>query len=212
MSVHAINWALCSRTGKATSKCLLVTLANYADENGVCWPSQARLAHETEMSVDSVQRRLRELERDGLIVRQRRNGKGGQRTSDLYELQMEKPEPQRAALDGLSRNGNDPKPQLCGLDIDEPSKEPSIKQLRAECRTGRKAAKGARRLKQGHANRSPRSDRGAIEVQIAERIGPNGFDVLLALPDTEVDHLCIRQRRGMLDDEAIARLRAGAPP
>lgn len=211
MSVQAIDWAFSVRTSKATSKCVLIALANRANEDGICWPSQKRIAHETEMSVDSVQRRLRELESDGLIARQRRNGQGGQRISDLYKLRM-KPEPQGAALDGPNRNEYEPEPQLCGLDIDEPSKEPSLKQLRPERRLGRKATKGSKRLKRNHANRSPCSDRGAFEVQIAGRIGPNGFDVLLALSDTQVDHLCVRQRRGTLDDETIARLRTDVSP
>jgi len=56
-------------------------------------------------------------------------------------------------------------------------------------------------------NRAPRPDRGTIEVQIVERIGPDGFDVLMELPPSEVEALCARQRRGTLDDLAIMELR-----
>ena len=58
----------------------------------------------------------------------------------------------------------------------------------------------------------PSPDRGRWEVEVAKRIGPNGFDVLWTLPDTEVDHLCVRQKRGTLDDQTIARLRLIVPP
>jgi hypothetical protein len=54
-------------------------------------------------------------------------------------------------------------------------------------------------------------DRGRIELEIANRIGPDGFEVLMALPASAVDQLCAMQRRGCLDqselDDARERLR-----
>ena len=50
-------------------------------------------------------------------------------------------------------------------------------------------------------------DRGRIEREIANRIGPDGFDVLMALPAGEVDQLCAMQRRGSLDQSALDQAR-----
>lgn len=214
MSVRAISWALGAETGKPTAKLVLLALANYADDDGICWPSQARIARETEQSVDSIQRRLRDLESAGLIERQRRNGRYGARITDRYHLRMG-PGPQSADSGhgsgkkcSLSRRANEPKPQLCGLDIDEPSIEPSIKQSMHEL--DEKTGLAIKRKRRPYLN--THRDGGAFEAEIAYRLGPSGWDILFDLPGTEVDHLCVRQRRGTLDDETIARLRAGAPP
>jgi hypothetical protein len=48
-------------------------------------------------------------------------------------------------------------------------------------------------------------DRGRIELEIAQRIGPNGFEVLMALPSHQVDQLCAQQRSGTLDQAALDR-------
>ncbi len=53
-----------------------MALANYAGERGECYPSQERLAAQTEQSVDTVQRRLRDLVKAGLIFRPTQNRKG----------------------------------------------------------------------------------------------------------------------------------------
>lgn len=201
MSVQAIGWALDVRTGKATAKCVLVALANYADEEGVCWPGQATIARQTEMFVDSVQRRLRDLEAKGLIVRERRNGRRGARTTDRYRLQL-RPKPQSAALDrssgkkgDLSRTRNEPKPQV-------------------QHERGTKKGSAIRLKHRRYLNnqRPTHRDRGATELEIADRLGPRGWDILGDLQETEVEHLCQRQRRGALDDLAISKLRCPDPP
>lgn len=101
MSVQAITWALSVKAGSPSAKALLLALANYADEFGVCWPGQARLANETDQSVDSVQRRLIDLEGLGLLSRspraRRNNGRYG---GDIYTLHLpsvsRRPSPQAA--------------------------------------------------------------------------------------------------------------------
>lgn len=150
MSFQAMSWALKQRTGSPSGKALLMALANYADEDGTCFPGQERLAEETEQSLDSVQRRLKELESLGLITRERRGGDGSGRSSDRYRLHLTqlvldlKPKaktadrglappatPQIAALPDSSLDGATP--QIAGGKtasvrlsiIDEPPVEPS---------------------------------------------------------------------------------------
>jgi hypothetical protein len=88
MSVDALSWAKKQRTGSPAAKCTLMMLADYANEHGVCWPSQETLARETEQSVDSVQRQLKALEALRLIERSGRGLRNGRRAVTLYSLSM----------------------------------------------------------------------------------------------------------------------------
>ncbi len=112
----------------------------------------------------------------------------------------------------LSRTRNEPKPQVCGLDIDEPPIEPSIKQYRHERGTKKGSASRSKHQTYLFNQRPTHRDRGATELEIANRLGPRGWDIMGNLSETEVDHLCQRQRRGALDDLAISKLRSAAPP
>lgn len=69
MSSIAVAWARKQKTGSGNAKVLLLLLADHASTRGECWPSQRLLSDQAEQSVDTVQRRLAELERRGLIYR-----------------------------------------------------------------------------------------------------------------------------------------------
>jgi Helix-turn-helix domain len=69
-----------------SEKLLLLTIANYADENGVSWPSQERLAVDTGMTARGVRGILARLEERGLIERQERRRQDGYRASDRIAL------------------------------------------------------------------------------------------------------------------------------
>jgi hypothetical protein len=86
MSWKATAWALSQTTGAARRKLLLLALANYADETGVCWPSQETLARDTEQSVDTVQRQLDVLEQLKLLKRERMPKRRGQWQGYHYTL------------------------------------------------------------------------------------------------------------------------------
>jgi DNA-binding MarR family transcriptional regulator len=89
MSAEARTWAKKQRTGSPAAKSVLVALADYAgSEHGECWPSQATLARETELSERAVRKYLKKLEDDGFIKRKRRGTESGGRTSDLITLDM----------------------------------------------------------------------------------------------------------------------------
>lgn len=126
MSVQAIAWALSVKTKSPSAKLVLVTIANYADEKGLCWPSQALIARQSEQSIDSVQRRLQELMAAGLLIRKIRR-----RQSSLYQLLIPENEKPQSAV---SSSENDrtgikipqnqvKKPQLCGT-------EPSLRTIK----------------------------------------------------------------------------------
>lgn len=86
MSYPAMAWARTIKTGSATNKSVLLAVANYANEEGVCWPSQERLAEDTELSRRSIMRALDDLEAAGHITRERRHRSDGSRKTDLITL------------------------------------------------------------------------------------------------------------------------------
>jgi pyocin large subunit-like protein len=144
MSVQAISWALSVETGSPSAKLVLITIANYADEHGICWPSQELIARQTEQSIDSVQRRIRDLEKSGFLSHKMRR-----RRSHLYQLLMPGIKKPQSAVSKTENSGNKIKipqtevlipqnrvktPQLCGT---EPSLrtvtlEPSKKDIKKE--------------------------------------------------------------------------------
>lgn len=93
MSIQAMNWALGKETGSPAVKVVLLTLANYANQNGAAFPSHEQLAEETEQSTDSVARKLQELVKLGLIYKTHRyskNSNGGRRTNEYVVLHDER--------------------------------------------------------------------------------------------------------------------------
>lgn len=89
MSVWATTWAYEQTVKPVGRKFVLVCLANYADENGYCFPSQQTLATMTDQGVSTVREHLKSLEIEGFIDREHRylkKDRGG-RTSDGFYLQ-----------------------------------------------------------------------------------------------------------------------------
>jgi DNA-binding transcriptional regulator YhcF (GntR family) len=82
------HFAFFCTTGSATVKAVLLAVANYADEEGVCWPSQEQLGEDTELSRHTIMRALDQLEEMGLLERERRHRGDGSRTSDLIVLDL----------------------------------------------------------------------------------------------------------------------------
>ncbi|PZQ79300.1 MAG: helix-turn-helix domain-containing protein [Ancylobacter novellus] len=86
MSVEAITWANKQRAGSSGAKLVLLALANYADEQGRCWPSYRTLADVTEMSADSISRHVATLESRSLCAREARFDDNGRRMSNVIRL------------------------------------------------------------------------------------------------------------------------------
>lgn len=99
MSITSVAWALRLKVGSPTLKTVLIAVANYADENGKCWPSTKRLAEDTELTKRSILTALKGLEEKGLIRRTERRREDGSRASDIIEL-IENNGGEKAALGG----------------------------------------------------------------------------------------------------------------
>jgi DNA-binding transcriptional ArsR family regulator len=85
-------WAAEQRFGKNGGVGLhvtLLTLANYADEDFSCYPSNGRVAEETEQDERTVRRQIEILREVGLVKSERRHTDAGYRTSDRHYLQLD---------------------------------------------------------------------------------------------------------------------------
>ena len=75
MSCRARDWAWRCRGLTPALRCILLALAEHADEEGRCWPSLARLAELAEVYRRTVTRGLAELEARALLARERERGR-----------------------------------------------------------------------------------------------------------------------------------------
>lgn len=90
MSIVAMNWAWQLRL-KPTIKFVLMALADASDDDGYCWPSVPTIAYKTCLDDRSVQRILKKLKSDGLVLVEQRFRKDGSRTSNGYRLSLAAP-------------------------------------------------------------------------------------------------------------------------
>ena len=74
---------------KPTAKLVLMSLADAADDRGVCWPSVPTLARKCCTSTRTVQRILGELVEAGLLRAEPRFRKDRSRSSNRYCLALE---------------------------------------------------------------------------------------------------------------------------
>jgi len=65
---------------------VLLALADNANDEGVCWPSIATLAHKCVLSERQVQRMLRSLETRGLVRTEERKDEKGEHHSNVYTV------------------------------------------------------------------------------------------------------------------------------
>jgi DNA-binding transcriptional ArsR family regulator len=107
VSYQAMNWAVRQTTGSPTAKLVLLCLANYAGPDGRCYPTQATIARECELSERSVRQWLAALENAGLMAREKRRRLDGTQLADAIRLLIDRPEPAAACMEhsgGDSRN------------------------------------------------------------------------------------------------------------
>ncbi|WP_052384913.1 DnaT-like ssDNA-binding domain-containing protein [Cobetia amphilecti] len=102
MSLQAMAWAREAMPSlpvaiKAGPRLLLMLMADYANEQGVCWPSIRRLSAEMACSMRTVQRSIEALVEQELMEVVPRQTKTGRQTSNFYRLAMGVTQQQQAA-------------------------------------------------------------------------------------------------------------------
>jgi hypothetical protein len=86
MSIHAVSWALKIPFIRPGDKLILIAIANFADEWGVCWPGIDTLVEHTNFSERKVRDGIATLEGAGLIATVPRRRDDGTRRTDVVVL------------------------------------------------------------------------------------------------------------------------------
>ncbi len=91
MSILALNlaWKLRLKQLSSGDKLVLLTLADYANDDGDCWPSIKSLAEKCSMHQRNVIKHLNKLVTIGLVVKRYRHDKKGYRRSSFYNLNLD---------------------------------------------------------------------------------------------------------------------------
>lgn len=213
MSWQATAWAAKQATGSASNKLTLLALANYADENGVCWPTQETLANDTEQSIDTVQRRLKKLVALGLVRIEARAGRRGQWDGRLYFLAMdvaEKTKPQSAVRSAAGQRVPTPQHQAAPSPATVPHQarppyrtavrhKPSIEPP-LEPSAPKAAANAAERLQAFQGKYEPTE---VVQHRIARRLGYDGWLLLSEMGEQQLGKLTSLERQGRLDDATL---------
>jgi len=87
VSVRASTWAWSLEEVMGSEALVLLALADQANDEGLCWPSQEKLAPKARQSVSTLRRSLRSLEKMGLLTTITRSSTRGRR-SNLYLLHI----------------------------------------------------------------------------------------------------------------------------
>jgi hypothetical protein len=185
----------------STQKCFAYAVADHLNCVTLdCWPAQGTLARLLRAkSVKTVQRAARGLEALGLVaIRPRSNGKAGYRYAPVF-------------LPGDEDNSGPAAGHPCPDDPDSNGGE-SFLEIHKKSFSTAAQAKNARQGVQSNAPFAP-SQRGAIEIQVAERLGGNGMDILsrlASIDDAIVDRLCRAHAGGVLGERDLAAARLAA--
>jgi SOS-response transcriptional repressor LexA len=123
MAVELIEAAYRIKVGSPIRKAVLLALANHANKDGYCWPSQKLLAAETEFGLSTIRREIRALEKLGFIRMQRNYNQPSK-----YRLIFRPPQRggSTATLERRPPRDSTPKRHTVEPNRQEPSQNPSI--------------------------------------------------------------------------------------
>ena len=95
-------WDACAASGmKLSSVAIMARLADFSNDEGVCWPSIETIARQLGAGESTVRTAIGKLEQEGWLTRQQRR-KGNRNASNVYQLNVTKL--QAAAFSHLSES------------------------------------------------------------------------------------------------------------
>lgn len=84
-------WDACAASGmKLSSVAIMARLADFSNDEGVCWPSIETIARQLGAGVSTVRTAIAKLEADGWLSRKARR-QGNRNASNVYQLNVAKP-------------------------------------------------------------------------------------------------------------------------
>ncbi len=213
MSIQAVAWVLDQLIRDPWKKLIMISLANHADHTtGECWPSMRLIAKEASCRRETVQRKLPELETDGLIQIIKAD-KGDRRRVHTYRLLMPgvcaSHAHQIGPMDRASRSDLMCVPVTRGCDSAVTTKNHHMnhhtKSLSPSLEP--RARKGL-----GNEGRPKSEHQSVVTARVANRLGrgdaQSGWLMLGALSDAMRDQLTAQERSGRLDDTALDEVRS----
>ena len=215
MSFKVVNWIMEQDVTDHACGRLMMVLGTHADDAGHCYPRISIIAGECSMSVRTVHRVLARIKErySHLLTWEAQNG-----SSNVYQFSC--PDFRSSIVSSsanmVAEGSANPQAQTSQKGLRQQLADPPLP-IRWQNKNRHLTINS---LKQRDRDPVPRArswpkgsgskDRGTIEKQIADRIGPNGFEVLMQLEAERVDMLCALQRSGRLHDRDIAALRSSA--
>lgn len=83
-------WDACAASGmKLSSVAIMARLADFSNDEGVCWPSIETIARQLGAGVSTVRTAIGKLEQDGWLSRKQRR-QGNRNASNVYQLNVQK--------------------------------------------------------------------------------------------------------------------------
>ncbi|NDO83313.1 helix-turn-helix domain-containing protein [Citrobacter sp. NCU1] len=83
-------WDGCAASGmKLPNVAVMARLADWCNDDGVCWPSVETIARQTGAGISTVRKAIAQLEEDGWLTRKQRR-KGNRNASNVYQLNVGK--------------------------------------------------------------------------------------------------------------------------
>lgn len=86
-----MTWAFDARGLNPVERLILLALADWANDDGECWPGQVSIAEKVEVSESTVRRVLTRLRTLGVLEVSERRRPDGYKTSNLYRLMHTSP-------------------------------------------------------------------------------------------------------------------------
>lgn len=118
MSIRLMNLAWQVQL-TSTQKLVLIAMADWSNDEGICWPSIAKLANKTSLSERGLRMVIRSLEDLGLVDTQQKPGKG-----NLYHLTLDPGTTFRPPLNEVPPT---PEPRSSNTFIDTPMTQSPLK-------------------------------------------------------------------------------------
>lgn len=189
MSWQALAWAGRQTVGHAHSKAVLMHLANYADEQGECFPSHDKLAALAEVSTRTVQDCIKRLAAGGYVTTRRQRNREGKLGLTRYRLALDRseqppeaasggggaPDPAKPAA-GRGLPGDQPPEALSGGPPEAPPEAATGSSFRSDTPGNPPDESVEREGAREEPKRIPRADRPEFRKAVAElkRLHPAG--------------------------------------
>lgn len=105
MSIKVTNWVWQHGPKAPTDRLVLLALADFCNDAGVCWPSMKLIGAKASLSERGARKVVRRLEKEGWLKAKVGGGRGG---ASRYRVEMQKPEAEasNSAANSERQTGN----------------------------------------------------------------------------------------------------------